>query len=104
MKVLEAYCKAKGYQGGNIFMVLEECSNYYPVVYVKNSVYFQLGLLDGMMPSNGYNLASYNIPEKILENKEGTIEYIIGLSKGLDIAWDETKDHIGPDIEYFDTK
>lgn len=81
MKTLEAFCKARGYQGGHIFMMLEEISK---LDINTNSTPYKWGVREAKALRYGWNIASYNVPVNSWEDNQSTLEYIRGLHDTLE--------------------
>lgn len=84
IKVLEAYCKAKGYQGATIWQVLEDCSIFNPTIDRKSDPY-KWGYREGQAQSHGSFLGDYPVPVNSWSptNNESTLEYLAGINAGM---------------------
>lgn len=85
IKVLEAYCKAKGYSGGTIWQVLEDCSALSETINRTIDPYMW-GVREGMALRHGSFLGDYPIPINSWDskdNQECTLAYIAGVEAGI---------------------
>jgi hypothetical protein len=90
IKTLESWCRAKGYQGGTIFMMLEDIEAQSRNGQVdKQSDCYRWGVREANGFEHGHNVASYSVPvNSWCDNAADirsrcTIEYLCGLNDTL---------------------
>lgn len=80
-KTLEAFLRARGYQGGHIFIMLEEL-NTLPIKIGTDP--YKWGCRDAERFEHGSNIASYPVPVNSWEDSDSCLEYIKGLNDTIE--------------------
>lgn len=83
MKTLEAWCKAKGYQGGTIWQMLEDVRRSAETLIPENNGPYSWGVREAIALRHGDNIMNYPVPvNSFVHDRSESVaimEYLCGL-------------------------